>query len=99
VARRWSRTPPPHPTYARAVERVRGGAVSDGGGGEQWGRDEAGRNLRDKSGRVDRFLGRMVRLVARTIWGLVKLIVKSIWRLLRPSKDPAKKRARSDRAA
>jgi hypothetical protein len=65
--------------------------------GEIYGRGEGGRHLPDRSGRLDRFLGRMVRLVVRTGWGLVKLVVRGAWRLLRPSRDPATKRARTDR--
>ena len=68
--------------------------------GEIYGRGEIGRRQPDKSGRVDRFLGRMLRLVVRTVWGVTKLVVKGIWALLfRPSKKKkVDQRLISDRA-
>ncbi len=71
-----------------------------GTGGESWGKTEMARQdggEPDKSGKVDRFLGRMLRLVVRTIWGAIKLLFKGLWRLVRPSKA-SRDRAR-DRAA
>jgi hypothetical protein len=73
-----------------------GGDVTEGG--ESWGRQELARQgggRPDKPGKVDRFLGRMVRLVFRTIWGSIKLVFKGLWRLVRPKRA----KERKDRAA
>jgi hypothetical protein len=69
-----------------------------GDGGESWVKESAGEGGGAKSGKVDRFLGRLVRLVFRTIWGSIKLVFKGLWRLVRPSKK-AKERKERDRAA
>jgi hypothetical protein len=67
------------------------------------GRSESGRRRPDKAGRIDRFLGRMVRLVFRTIFRVVKLVLKAFWSLITPSKrereKSAAKRAAGKRAA
>ena len=57
-------------------------------GGETWGKGELlrrGGGKPDRSNRVDRFLGRMVRLVFKGIWGVLKMVFKGLWRLVRPS--------------
>jgi hypothetical protein len=66
------------------------------GGGEAWGRGELlrqGGGKPDKGGKVDRFLGRMVRLVFRTIFRVVKLVLKGLWGLITPSKRERAKQA------
>jgi hypothetical protein len=61
--------------------------------GEIFGHGETGRRRPDKAGRVDRFLGRMVRLAFRTIFRALKLVFKGLWSLLTPSKRERELRA------